>query len=282
MKIDEEKALTELVSRGIRIPPQPRVLIELHELLMSGDYDVRALSRIIARDPGIVAMLFKAVRSPVFGRGKNLESLDKVLMVIGVQQTFNLVQAIALSSSISDNTRQAFDSFWTRSHEVAQLTALIAGERVSVCNVFPDQAYLAGIFHECGVPLLMQRFPDYCNSMQLEKSCCGPDLAEEDARFNVDHGVLGYLVARHWKLPEFICSAIRYHHEMPPDEAGAVITLVAILQLAIHFYHLLMNVDDPSWGWLSEPVMAELGLSFEADKDYFDLIAERFHGAQSQ
>jgi len=282
MKIDEEKALTELVSRGIRIPPQPRVLIELHELLMSGDYDVRALSRVIARDPGIVAMLFKAVRSPVFGRGKNLESLDKVLMVIGVQQTFNLVQAIALSSSISDNTRQAFDSFWTRSHEVAQLTALIAGERVSVCNVFPDQAYLAGIFHECGVPLLMQRFPDYCNSMQLEKSCCGPDLAEEDARFNVDHGVLGYLVARHWKLPEFICSAIRYHHEMPPDEAGAVITLVAILQLAIHFYHLLMNVDDPSWGWLSEPVMAELGLSFEADKDYFDLIAERFHGAQSQ
>ncbi len=279
MKIDEEKALTELVSRGIRIPPQPRVLIELHELLMSGDYDVRALSRVIARDPGIVAMLFKAVRSPVFGRGKNLESLDKVLMVIGVQQTFNLVQAIALSSSISDNTRQAFDSFWTRSHEVAQLTALIAGERVSVCNVFPDQAYLAGIFHECGVPLLMQRFPDYCNSMQLEKSCCGPDLAEEDARFNVDHGVLGYLVARHWKLPEFICSAIRYHHEMPPDEAGAVITLVAILQLAIHFYHLLMNVDDPSWGWLSEPVMAELGLSFEADKDYFDLIAERFHGA---
>ena len=279
MKIDEEKALTELVSRGIRIPPQPRVLIELHELLMSGDYDVRALSRVIARDPGIVAMLFKAVRSPVFGRGKNLESLDKVLMVIGVQQTFNLVQAIALSSSISDNTRQAFDSFWTRSHEVAQLTALIAGERVSVCNVFPEQAYLAGIFHECGVPLLMQRFPDYCNSMQLEKSCCGPDLAEEDARFNVDHGVLGYLVARHWKLPEFICSAIRYHHEMPPDEAGAVITLVAILQLAIHFYHLLMNVDDPSWGWLSEPVMAELGLSFEADKDYFDLIAERFHGA---
>ena len=279
MKIDEEKALTELVSRGIRIPPQPRVLIELHELLMSGDYDVRALSRVIARDPGIVAMLFKAVRSPVVGRGKNLESLDKVLMVIGVQQTFNLVQAIALSSSISDNTRQAFDSFWTRSHEVAQLTALIAGERVSVCNVFPDQAYLAGIFHECGVPLLMQRFPDYCNSMQLEKSCCGPDLAEEDARFNVDHGVLGYLVARHWKLPEFICSAIRYHHEMPPDEAGAVITLVAILQLAIHFYHLLMNVDDPSWGWLSEPVMAELGLSFEADKDYFDLIAERFHGA---
>lgn len=279
MKIDEEKALKELVSRGIKIPPQPRVLIELNQLLRSGDHDVRALARIIARDPGIAAMLFKAVRSPVFGRGKNLESLDKVLMLIGVQQTFNLVQAVALTTSISNHTRQAFDAFWTRSEEVAQLTALIAAERVSVCNVFPDQAYLAGIFHECGVPLLMQRFPDYCSAMHLEKSCCGPDLAEEDARFNVDHGVAGYLVARHWKLPDFICSAIRYHHEMPPDEAGAVVTLVAILQLAIHFYHLLTETSDPSWAWLGGPVMAELGLSFEADKDYFDLITERFHGA---
>jgi HD-like signal output (HDOD) protein len=278
MQIDEEKALKQLVDHGIRIPPQPKVLIELDELLASGDYDVRALSPIIARDPGITSMLFKAARSPVFGRGKNLMSLDKVLMVIGVQQTVNLVRAVALTTGIADHTRQAFESFWTRSQEVAQLAALIAADRVSVCNVFPDQAYLAGIFHECGVPLLMQRFPDYCRAMHLEKSCCGPDLAEEDARFNVDHGVVGYLVARHWKLPDFICSAIRHHHELPPDEAGAVITLVAILQLAIHFYHALVNTSDPSWSWLSEPVMAELGLSFEADKDYFDVIVERFHG----
>ncbi|MFA7267935.1 MAG: HDOD domain-containing protein [Sterolibacterium sp.] len=277
MQIDEEKALKQLAARGIRIPPQPAVLIELNQLLSSGDYDIHTLSNIIAKDPGIVAMLFKAVRSPVFGRGKNLTSLERVLMVIGAKQTFNLVQAMALTTRISDNTRIAFEVFWTRSQEVARLSALIAAERVSVCNVFPDQAYLAGIFHECGVPLLMQRFPDYCSTMQLDKSCCGPDLAEEDARFEVDHSVAGYLVARHWKLPDFICGAIRYHHELPPDEAGAMLTLVAILQLAMHFYHRLVQANDPSWTWLSGPVMAELGLSFEDDKDYFELIAERFY-----
>ena len=278
MKIDEEKALAELVSHGIKIPPQPGVLIELNELLIHGDYNVRSLAKVIAKDPGITSQLFKAARSPVFGRGNQLESLDKVLMVIGIQQTFNLVRAISLTSSIADNNRREFDLFWTRSQEVAQLAALIAAERVSVCNVFPDQAYLGGIFHECGVPLLMQRFPEYCSTMNLQKSCCGPELAEEDARFNVDHCVAGYLVARHWKLPEFICGAIRYHHEFPPDEAGAVVTLLAILQLAIHFYHRLMQTDDPSWAWLSTPVMTELGLSFENDKDYFEMIAERFHG----
>ena len=46
------------------------------------------------------------------------------------------------------------------SRAIAQLAMLIAGRRVTVCNIFPDQAYLAGIFHDCGVPVLMQRFPD--------------------------------------------------------------------------------------------------------------------------
>ena len=275
MHIDEEQALKDLVSKGIKIPPQPRVLVELNEQLISGEFDVRILSKTIAQDPGIAAMLFKAVRSPVFGSSKGLDELDKVLMLIGIKQTFNLVQAFAVASSMTDPSRKAYEVFWQRSRDVAQLAALIAEERVSVCNVFPDQAYLAGIFHDCGVPLLMQRFPDYCREINLEDPRYGPALADEDARFNVDHSVAGYLVARHWKLPNFICSAIRFHHELPPDEAGATITLVAILQLAIHFYHRQMIVEDLSWTWLREPVMTELGLAFEDDDNYFDLITER-------
>jgi HD-like signal output (HDOD) protein len=158
MDIDAEKSIKALVAKGIKIPPQPRVLIELQKKLASDDFSMRDLTHIISSDPGITAMLFKAVRSPVFGGGKNFNSLEQVLMVIGVKQTYNLVQAVALSSTISDATRKAFDIFWTRSQEIAQIAALIAADRVSVCNIFPDQAYMAGIFHECGVPVLMQRF----------------------------------------------------------------------------------------------------------------------------
>ena len=39
-----------------------------------------------------------------------------------------------------------------RSHTIAQLAMLIADERQTVCNILPDQTYLAGIFHDCGVP----------------------------------------------------------------------------------------------------------------------------------
>lgn len=275
--LDEQKALEELVSKGIKIPPQPKVLLELQELLRKDDFDARQIAKIISQDPGIVAMLFKAARSPVFARGRKIDSLDQVLMIIGVKQTFNLVQAMALATSVSDSARKAFDVFWTRSQEVAQLAAIIAEETVSVCNVFPDQAYMAGIFHECGVPVLMMRFPEYCKALHLENACCWPNLADEDARHELDHTSVGYLVARHWKLPDFVCAAIRYHHEMPNSELGATQTLVAILQLAIHYYHRLMRVEDVLWPRIQEAVLLELGMTVGGDTEFFDHVSERFN-----
>jgi len=280
MTIDADKAMKELVAKGIKLPPQPKVLIELRKLLSSDDYDVRALARIISQDPGISAMLFKAARSPVFGRGKKFDAVEQVIMVVGVKQTFNLVQAMALANSVSDKTRKAFDIFWTRSQEIAQIAALIAADRVSICNVFPDQAYMAGIFHECGVPVLMQRFPDYCKSLKLENTCCWPNLAEEDARFQVDHCSVGYIVAKHWNLPDFVCAAIQYHHEMPRYELGAACTLVAIIQLASHFYHRVSRVDDPLWNKLGAEVLAELGLTVDGEQEYFEEISDRFLAKQ--
>jgi len=276
MHIDIEKAIKELVAKGIKLPPQPKVLLELQAKLTSDDFSMKDLTRIISQDPGVTAMLFKTVRSPVFGCSKHLNTLEQVLMVIGVKQTCNLVQAIALSTSISDTTRKAFDIFWTRSQEVAQLAALIAADRVSVCNIFPDQAYMAGIFHECGVPILMQRFPDYCAKLHLDNTTCWPNLADEDALFNVDHCSIGYLVAHHWKLPDFVCQAILYHHEMPHEELGAVRTLVATLQLAIHFYHRVTRTEHQLWWKIREDVLAELGLQADDEQAYFEEITEQF------
>lgn len=278
MHVDIEKAIKELIAKGIKLPPQPKVLIELQKKLASRGCNMKDLARIISSDPGITAMLFKTVRSPVFSGDRKINSVEQALMVIGVKQVYNLVQAVVLSSSLSSATRKSFDIFWTRSQEVAQIAALIAADRVSVCNIFPDQAYMAGIFHECGVPVLMQRFPDYCTKLKLDSATCWPKLAEEDALFNVDHCSIGYLMAHHWKLPDFICQAILYHHEMPHEETGAVRTLVATLQLATHFYHRVTRVKDPAWPKLRKEVLAELGIHPDTEQEYYEDISAKFLG----
>lgn len=277
MQSEEKKALDHLAKQGVKIPPQPRVLLELQKLLVSDDYEMRAVAKVIGQDPGIVALLFRLARSPAFSRGRKIDSLDQILMVVGIKQVFNLVQAAALSTAINDKTRRAFEVFWIRAHEIAQMAAVIAEDRVSVCNVFPDQAYLAGIFHECGVPVLMLRFPKYCEALRLENATCWPSLSKEDEKFHVDHCSVGYLVARHWGLPDFVCDAIRFHHELPEERTvGAAVTLVAIIQMASHFYHRLHHVEDPLWDKIGGRVLSEIAIGPEDESDYYEQITARY------
>ena len=75
------------------------------------------------------------------------------------------------------------------------------------------------------------------------------DLAEEDnKRFNADHCVIGYLVARHWHLPDFICNAIRHHHDLRQMGINhAARTMVAILLLASRLYDIDRRMENDEW-----------------------------------
>lgn len=275
---EEGKKVRRLVEKGIKLPPQPVVVEELHHLLTRGVSDTRVLARSVSQDPGIVAALFKVAQSTAFKNLQPLESVENILQAIGIKQTYNIVQAVSLANALpAKHNAKAFEAFWVRSRAVAQLAMLVAEERVSVCNIFPDQAYLAGIFHDCGVPVLMQRFSTYCKAMHLDEPGCWTDLAEEDARFNADHCVVGYLVGRHWKLPEFICAAIRNHHDMLSMGNHAARTMVAILQLAIHLHYLDAHADNPEWSAVRAAVTDELGLHPDALPEFIDDILERYH-----
>lgn len=275
---EESKKVRRLVEKGIKLPPQPAVLEEMNHLLRRGVSDLRVLGRTVSQDPAIVAALFRVAQSSAFANLQPLESVEHVLQAVGIKQTYNIVQAVSLANAIpAKHAAKAFEAFWVRSRAIAQLAMLIAEDRVSVCNIFPDQAYLAGVFHDCGVPVLMQRFTTYCKDMHLDEPGRWTDLVEEDRRFNADHCVVGYLVAKHWKLPDFICDAIRYHHEMRSMGSHAARTMVAILQLAIHLYYLDVRVEDAEWSGISDDVAEELGLHRDALPEYIDEIFDRYH-----
>lgn len=281
--LDDEaaKKMKRLIERGVKIPPQPRVLEELRKHLQRKEFDVRLLSRVINQDAGITAMLFKVVTSAAYKQHQPFETVEQILHAVGVRQTFNLVQAISLAAEgdLKKNP-QVYEAFWARSQAVAQLAMLIADERIAVCNIFPDQAYLAGIFHDCGVLLLMQRFSSYCAEMLLGQPGRWVELAEEDRKFNADHCVVGYIVARHWHLPDFICDAIRYHHDIRELGLHASRTMVAILQLAVDIYYRDQRVANPEWELVREEVLSELGMSDDGLLEFVDVIIERFHASQ--
>ena len=216
-----------------------------------------------------------------YAQHQPFDSVEQILHAVGIRQTVNLMQAIVLAGLVKvDKNQAAYEAFWARSQAVAQIAMLIADDRVAVCNIFPDQAYLAGIFHDCGVLLLLQRFPAYCAEMHLGEPGRWVDLDEEDRKFSADHSVVGYIVSRYWRLPEFICDAIRLHHhitEMGDHEARS---MIAILQLAIEIYYRDQHVPNPEWARIKDEVMPELGLGDDTLPEFVDIVIERFHASQ--
>ena len=210
---------------------------------------------------------------------KDAPNLDRAYEVVDSLLSVETGRFLIGDYGYGHSNRKAFEAFWIRSRAISELAMLVAEERVTVCNIFPDQAFLAGVFIECGVPVLMQRFSTYCKDMRLEEPGRWADLAEEDRRFNADHCVVGYLMARHWKLPDFICDAIRYHHDLSHLDNHTARTMVAILHLAMHLYHLNLHLPNPEWETVETEVLDELGLREDTLPELIDIVLEQHHAA---
>ncbi len=277
MTPSQPTVIDDIASASVRIPSQPAVLVELLELIDSGEFDVRRVAAVMARDAGLVALLFKLAATPTYAKGRPLQSLEQVLQVVGVRQSFNLARALAIREAIGGD-RLLMESFWERSTAIATYAAGIAADRVMVCNIFPDLAYMAGMFQDCGVPLLAERFEHY---RTLESLAARPPrpvrMIDEDRHFKTDHCTVGYLVARHWRLPDFVAEAIRHHHELSALGEHQVRSVVAILLLATEMHHRDLHVTCDEWLLAREAVVEELGLDLDGLDEYCEEIRDRCH-----
>lgn len=263
-----------LGSSAVLLPPKPRLLQEIENLMRNPDFEVSHLADCISRDPGVLAALFKVCRSPAYSRGRAPTNAEQVLMLVGLNQAVNLVRGISIRQAAGGPGPQ-MERFWSRCEAIAGLASQIAAERVSVCNVFPDQAYLAAMFHDCGVPLLTQRFGDYWKTLSLDDESIWVDVALENVRYRMDHATVGYWVARNWGLPELIVQAIRYHHEMPEDDTFGLRSTIGIVALATHIHLRNKGLPDPIWTVRSGEVLEELGIHASALDEYVDEINEQ-------
>lgn len=273
---DVDLEVAKLASTGIRIPPQPQIVLEVQRMAQSDDMDLRSMADLISHDAGLTAMLFKLTRSAAFKRGRPPLSMESIISMLGIRQTAQLVQAYGLTVAVSGDTK-LLQQFWARSNSIAQLAAIIAAERVKVCNIFPEQAYLAGLFHDCGVPVLMARFPDYCKATGLNAvTHKWADVRNEDRNFQVDHCSIGYLLARHWRLPGFVAEAILHHHDWGQEKDPASRSVIAILQLAIELFSQDQALANPDWSVYEQTVIEELGLHPDDLLEFSDEVMDAY------
>jgi HD-like signal output (HDOD) protein len=272
------------VLKGISIPPQPQILVDLQMEQAMPDPDIDEIARLISKDVGISGTILRTVNSAVFGLRNKISSIGQAVRLLGVNSVVNIVNAISIRNEVSgtdklsDDVFRMLNRFWDTATDIATASAYLAKQ---VGFISPDESYTLGLFHNAGIPLLMTRFENYIDVLK-EGYANGDEriVDAENRHFNTNHAVLGYYVSKSWNLPVTVCDVIAQHHSASSvfsgkSRAGSdVKNMLAILKMAEHiagFYQVIANQDaDHEWEAISNTVFEYLGLT-EFDFDDIQL-----------
>lgn len=278
--INTEKSVDALL-KTIKIPPRPSLLADVQQELSGQDPDPRKLAKIIANDVALAASLMKLTNSAFFGLRLKASSVEHAVDLLGLNQCSMLLAGIIARQTVSKGAA-SMARFWDFSTKRAQAMAYLA-RQLRVCPT--DMAHTFGLFCDIGVPLLMEKFPDYSKTLEKASQDFVNKITDlEDQRYSTNHAAVGSLLARTWGLPAEVSLAILLQHDYPSvqdrateDAVRTLIALALMAEYAIHKYH----GEDAfaEWEKGGEIACHFLGLSQHEVEDRFDELHEMFNGA---
>ncbi|MEH6436962.1 HDOD domain-containing protein [Massilia sp. DD77] len=273
--IDQVDALI----KSIRIPPRPSLLADLQRELASEDPSPEAIGKIVASDVGMSGALLKLANSSIYGGRRKAKSVEQAILFLGINQVAALMTGLLARQAIPANSA-ALATFWDVSSRRAEAMVFLS-RRLRVGE--PDVAHTFGLFCDTGVPLLMDRFPDYAATYaDASLEALRPFTALEDERHSTSHAAVGCLLARNWGLSGDVGWAILHHHDFAVLDdsatAPAVRSLVALSVLAESALCSYQGqAESLEWGKGGDAACAYLGLSGEETAELLDELLEAFH-----
>jgi len=188
------------------------------------------LGKIIEKDIGLTAKILKIANSVYYG-GKYgpIGNVGQAVTRLGVEEVSKICTLVG-SIQIFPDSSGAIDlkEFWKHSLGVAIVMRHIAdhSEKRLDCSY---NAYSAGLFHDIGILVLNRYFPDVFKLALETGKLEGLALHESEKKvLGIDHGEIGALICRKWRLPEEIAIAVAWHHtpDASPEEGRELTQLV--------------------------------------------------------
>jgi HD-like signal output (HDOD) protein len=237
---------------SVSIPACPAIMLEVMSEARKEEPDFNRITKLVGNDAGISASVLKLANSPAFRRGSNIGSISQAVSLLGLRKVMLAVNTLFLRKSViapNPAARAFLEKFWDKSSHTAEVASMLTR---ALPGMSDEDAYSIGLFHDSGIPVLMQRFPDHPFENNLVESNWGSIHSDEERLLGTNHAVVGHLLAHNWGLPSHICQTILHHHDMNifTDESHQASTDVrsftALLILAEHLASIFLELEAES------------------------------------
>ena len=227
------RALSNIILRRIndnrlQLPSMPLVALKCLDILRDPNVSFADIARVIEQDPVIATRVLRVVNSAAYSRQTAVKTLEQAVSQIGVKPMRILlveVAAVQVFTSRSTGIRQKFKLIWEHCLAVGMLSRDLA-ERLK-SRIQPDLAYLAGLLHDIGKPvvggLLLEAERKLIEELDV------PWMTETLWQKTVaeSHRAVGAAVSAAWRLPREVGEAIQncdaYDREAGPHSCANLV-----------------------------------------------------------
>lgn len=198
--------LTErLAARALELPLLPDVVAQVIALSTSDDSDARELAEVIRRDGPMSAHILRLANSPLFRPRTPIVSLQQALSRLGMTQIRQIAFAISCKQRVF--RARGYEPEVRESFRHSFAAGLAAQELARTRRWNVEEAFLAGLLHDVGRPVLLQAIVDMHGANRLlNRQAVLAVVAEL-------HAQVGGMLAQKWSLPARVADAIAFHHD---------------------------------------------------------------------
>lgn len=274
-----EKAILQKIT----IPPRPEAIIQIGEEAKKSEPDVARIAQIIASDIGISSAVLQVVNSAAFRRNKEISSINQAVMTLGFKRILPLVKSVALKSSMGN--AEKLQTFWNEATQMAS-AAMVTADVIGKSQLI-DHAYMLGLFHNAGIPVMLMEFDDYPEILQLANEQGWPGVCDiERDRYSTSHTTISAILAQRWKLPQVMIEVIYYQFDVDGMYSSGELSelgldLLTVLKIARHIVKSESSeltsetAYTQEWLQVEDGIIEHYGYS-EADLDNIrDQVRER-------
>jgi len=199
------------------IPPARCTAERLRGILAQKGSSMRQVIEICSCDPALAAKIMKVANSSLYGRQRQVGSINQAMMIAGIP----IIRGICFRACLTQ-TRDGWGDIPQGLYQHSLCTALAC--QLLACKKgksYSSELYTAGLMHDLGKLVLWRQIPgDYGNIHKLTQSGLSNTEAEAE-RLGYSHALIGALIGKKWSFPSEICQLVICHHGAGASELDA-------------------------------------------------------------
>lgn len=172
------------------------------------EWQASVLVDILKRDPTMSAHLLRLANSPAFAPASPIVSLPQAISRLGASALKQVAILIACETRVF--RIPGFEAAMRSVFRHSLATALYAQEIARGRRSNVEEAFLGGILHDVGWPILVQALVDLHVRHARTVNHLTVLLTAQEA-----HERVGRALASKWKLPDRVALALEQHHHLP-------------------------------------------------------------------